>query len=168
MKWVVVFVYLTAILTVHLRGRVRFSLSRQLLDHSSIVAPMNLFMYLLSGVPHTPYLPIKNFPELDVLEKNWEMIREEALNLVHLEKVTAAQKNDDAGFNSFFKNGWKRFYLKWYDAPHRPSSTAQKRLRCYGPSRASRPLCLPNWVPPESSTSIATPSLDRYATIWAW
>lgn len=118
MKWVVVFVYLTAILTVHLRGRVRFSLSRQLLDHSSIVAPMNLFMYLLSGVPHTPYLPIKSFPELDVLEKNWEMIREEALNLVHLEKVTAAQKNDDAGFNSFFKNGWKRFYLKWYDARH--------------------------------------------------
>ena len=92
MKWVVVFVYLTAILTVHLRGRVRFSLSRQLLDHSSIVAPMNLFMYLLSGVPHTPYLPIKSFP--------------------------AAQKNDDAGFNSFFKNGWKRFYLKWYDARH--------------------------------------------------
>ena len=23
--------------------------------------------------------------------------------------------NDDIGFNSFFKRGWKRFYVKWYD-----------------------------------------------------
>jgi beta-hydroxylase len=27
-------------------------------------------------------------------------------------------RNNDAGFNSFFKTGWKRFYLKWYDASH--------------------------------------------------
>ncbi len=27
-------------------------------------------------------------------------------------------QNDDAGFNSFFKYGWKRFYLKWYEAQH--------------------------------------------------
>ena len=25
---------------------------------------------------------------------------------------------DDAGFNSFAKTGWKRFYLKWYGAAH--------------------------------------------------
>jgi hypothetical protein len=40
-----------------------------------------------------------------------------------LKKIKAAEQNDDAGFNSFFKTGWKRFYLKWYDASH-PSAAA--------------------------------------------
>ena len=46
------------------------------------------------------------------------MIREEAENLIRLQKIKASEKNDDAGFNSFFKAGWKRFYLKWYNASH--------------------------------------------------
>ena len=29
--------------------------------------------------------------------------------------IRAAAKNNDWGFYSFFKSGWKRFYLKWYD-----------------------------------------------------
>jgi beta-hydroxylase len=79
---------------------------------------MNLFMYLFSGVPYTAYFPVSNFRGLELLEKNWELIRDEALNLQALEKIKSTQKNDDAGFNSFFKNGWKRFYLKWYEASH--------------------------------------------------
>jgi beta-hydroxylase len=35
-----------------------------------------------------------------------------------MQKIKAAENNDDAGFNSFFKNGWRRFYLKWNDASH--------------------------------------------------
>jgi beta-hydroxylase len=31
--------------------------------------------------------------------------------------IRAAAKNNDWGFYSFFKSGWKRFYLKWYDKP---------------------------------------------------
>ncbi|MEO8997828.1 MAG: aspartyl/asparaginyl beta-hydroxylase domain-containing protein, partial [Rhodanobacter sp.] len=31
--------------------------------------------------------------------------------------IRAAAKNNDASFNSFFKQGWKRFYLKWYGEP---------------------------------------------------
>jgi beta-hydroxylase len=27
--------------------------------------------------------------------------------------IRAAAKNNDWGFYSFFKSGWKRFYLKW-------------------------------------------------------
>jgi beta-hydroxylase len=33
-------------------------------------------------------------------------------------QIKAAANNDDAGFNSFFKTGWKRFYLKWYGDAH--------------------------------------------------
>jgi beta-hydroxylase len=118
MKWALVSLYLLTVAHVHLRGRARLPLMRQLFDHSSFVAPLNAFMHLLSGVPAKPFLPPRDFPELQVLERNWETIRAEALQLLALQKIRAAEKNDDAGFNSFFKNGWKRFYLKWYGASH--------------------------------------------------
>lgn len=118
MKWALISFYLLALCHVHLRGRARLPLGRQLFDHSTFVAPLNLFMHLFSGVGSTPYLPVRDFRELRILEDNWQTIRDEALNLRALQKIKAAEKNDDAGFNSFFKNGWKRFYLKWYDASH--------------------------------------------------
>ena len=118
MKWVIVSVYLLSIVYVHLRGRVRLPLLRQMFDHSTFVAPINLFMHVFSSVPAAPYFSIGHFRELRLLEENWTMIRSEALQLLALQKIKAADKNDDAGFNSFFKNGWKRFYLKWYDASH--------------------------------------------------
>jgi beta-hydroxylase len=118
MKWTIVAIYLFSILHVHFRGRVRLPFFRQIFDHSSFVAPINIFMHAFSGVPSTPYLPTSDFPELQKLQQNWPIIRDEALYLQEMQKIRAAEKNDDAGFNSFFKEGWKRFYLKWYDANH--------------------------------------------------
>lgn len=118
MKWTVVSLYLLSIFHIHFRGRVRLPIMRQLFDHSSFMAPINLFMHAFSRVPSTPFFPVAQFRELAPLQQNWEVIRAEALNLLALQKIKAAEKNDDAGFNSFFKNGWKRFYLKWYDASH--------------------------------------------------
>jgi beta-hydroxylase len=118
MKWAVVGFYVFSILHIHLRGRVRLPLRRQLFDHSSFMAPINLFMHLFSRVPSTPYIPVREFAELAPLEANWQLIRDEALQMVAMKKVKAAEQHDDAGFNSFFKSGWKRFYLKWYDASH--------------------------------------------------
>lgn len=119
MKWAFVSVYLFSVLYIHFRGKVRLPFLRQLFDHSSIVAPINLFMYTFSGVPTSkPYLSLNRFDDLLVLQSNWQMIRDEVLHLQTLQKIRAAEKNDDAGFNSFFKTGWKRFYLKWYEASH--------------------------------------------------
>ncbi|MFC0251917.1 lipid A hydroxylase LpxO [Massilia consociata] len=118
MKWVVVGFYFLSILHIHFRGRVRLPFRRQLFDHSSFMAPINVFMHKFSRVPSTPFIPVSEFPELGRLQENWPIIRAEAENLLALKKIKAAEQNDDAGFNSFFKNGWKRFYLKWYDATH--------------------------------------------------
>jgi beta-hydroxylase len=107
-----------SVLHIHFRGKVRLPFGRQLFDHSSFMAPINIFMHLFSRVPSTPYIPVREFPELAVLQENWQVIREEADNLLALKKIKAAEENNDAGFNSFFKTGWKRFYLKWYDASH--------------------------------------------------
>lgn len=79
-------------------------------------------MYLFSRVPNTPYLRPEMFPELAILQQNWLVIREEGIRLQQLEQIKAADKYNDAGFNSFFKTGWKRFYLKWYEDAH-PSAS---------------------------------------------
>lgn len=118
MKWAAVSVYLLSMLHIHFRGKVRLPLLRQLFDHSSFMAPINLFMHLFSRVPAQPYLAMNEFADLAPLAQNWQVIRAEAENLLALQKIKAAANNDDAGFNSFFKSGWKRFYLKWYGASH--------------------------------------------------
>ena len=118
MKWFLVSLYAISVCHIHFRGRVRLPVLRQVFDHSSFMAPINMFMHLFSKVPSTPYIPVREFPELSVLQENWATIREEGLRLIELKKIKASEQNNDAGFNSFFKTGWKRFYLKWYDASH--------------------------------------------------
>jgi beta-hydroxylase len=118
MKYTIVALYLLSVAHIHFRGQVRLPVLRQLFDHSSFMAPINTFIHAFSSVPHTPYLPVSAFPDLKKIEDQWEMIRDEVLALKAQQRIKAAEKNDDAGFNSFFKAGWKRFYLKWYDASH--------------------------------------------------
>jgi beta-hydroxylase len=116
-KYVIVFVLLFATLYVHFRGKERRPILRQIGDHNTLVAPYNLFMYWFSAVPAKPILNIEDFPELKVLRDNWQVIRDEAMQLQSRGQINAATAHNDLGFNSFFKTGWKRFYLKWYDSP---------------------------------------------------
>jgi beta-hydroxylase len=114
-KFLVLYTFLASATYVHCRGRVRLSFLRQLTDHSTFVAPINCFMYAFSAVPNRPILDLADFPELNPLQENWRLIRAEALNLARQGAVKGSDKYDDLGFNSFFRTGWKRFYLKWYD-----------------------------------------------------
>src|ERR1700688_3563389 len=114
-KFIVLCVFIVSAVYVHYRGRVRHGFLRQLTDHSSLMAPYNALMYLFSPVPNRPYVEVARFPELAPLRENWQTIREEALQLFDQGHIRAAAKYNDLGFNSFFRAGWKRFYLKWYD-----------------------------------------------------
>jgi beta-hydroxylase len=116
-KLSIVMLFFTSVSFIHLRGRERLPFLRQLVNHSSMFAPYNALMYLFSQVPSHPYLDRRAFPELDVLQRNWQVIRDEAMHLFDEGYIKAAEKNNDAAFGSFFKKGWKRFYLKWYDEP---------------------------------------------------
>ena len=116
-KSFVVLLFMGSTLYVHLRGKARLPVLRQFVNHSALFAPYNAMMYLFSGVPSKPYLDRSKFPELDVLKDNWQTIRDEAMHLFDEGYIRAAEKDNDAGFGSFFKKGWKRFYLKWYDKP---------------------------------------------------
>lgn len=118
MKWLLLLLFLGSAAYVHWRGKVRYRLGRQATDHSTFMAPINVFMYAFSAVPATPFLPVQRFPALAPLAEHWREIREEALALRAARAIKASDKYDDAGFNSFFRRGWKRFYLKWYDQAH--------------------------------------------------
>lgn len=123
MKYIILLLFILCVVYIHYRGRIRYKFWRQLSDHSTFVAPLNAFMYFFSRVPNTPYLKPDTFTELAVLQQNWQEIREEAQALLALQQIKASDTYNDAGFNSFFKTGWKRFYLKWYDHGH-PSAQA--------------------------------------------
>jgi beta-hydroxylase len=114
-RLLILLVFVLAGMFTHYRGRVRHTLARQLTDHSTFMAPYNALMYLFSAVPTRPFIDLQHFPELAALRENWQTIRAEGLQLFDDGYLRAAATYNDLGFNSFFKSGWKRFYLKWYD-----------------------------------------------------
>jgi beta-hydroxylase len=109
--------FLACALYVHYRGRVRLSVRRQVTDHSTFLAPYNCLVYLFSAVPTKPILDAGSFPALRPLRDHWKTIREEAQRLFETGRIRASDRHDDLGFNTFFRKGWKRFYLKWYGEP---------------------------------------------------
>lgn len=114
---IVIGIFIISVVYAHSRGLEKQKLSRQLFDHSTFMAPINMFMTCLSTLPaRQPYISLSIFPELQKITENWQIIREEALKL--RDHIKAAEEHNDAGFNTFFKRGWKRFYLKWYGDVH--------------------------------------------------
>ena len=118
MKWTIIWIFVLSTVFVHFRGRVRLRPFRQITDHSTFLAPVNVLLYGASTVPNQPYLDASYFPEMKIFDDNWEKIREEGLRMVDQGLIKASDTYNDVGFNSFFRTGWKRFYLKWYDTAH--------------------------------------------------
>lgn len=109
-----IFIFVACGVYVNLRGKVRFRAMRAITDHSVFMAPINCLFYAFSKYPNRPFVETSGFTDLKVLKDNWETIREEAMALNDQSKITASKDLDDLGFESLFKTGWKRFYLKWY------------------------------------------------------
>jgi len=111
----IVGLYLISIAHMHYRGSVRFPWSRQILTHTNYLSPYNLLMNGFSSLPNMPLLRADKIEGLSLLKENWQLMRDEALALNEEGQISRATGLNDAGFNSFFKTGWTRFYLKWYD-----------------------------------------------------
>ena len=66
---------------------------------------------------------MSQFPELKELEENWQMIRQEALELMAdggFDQITNKESASyyDIGFRTFYKYGWTKFYVNWYGYTH--------------------------------------------------
>ena len=115
-KWPLIALFLSSVVYTHCRGKIRYRWLRQSTDHSTFMAPINAFMTLFSPLPDKPYHDVNSYPELKKLAEQWQVIRDEAVALQG--EIKGSDKYDDAGFNSFFRRGWSRFYLKWYGESH--------------------------------------------------
>lgn len=107
--------YLIAIADMHYRGKRRFPWSRQILTHTNYLSPYNFIINRLSLFPNQALHDPGQIEDLKLLKENWQTIRDEAEALADEGDIKASHKLNDAGFNSFFRYGWTRFYLKWYD-----------------------------------------------------
>ncbi|WP_231970111.1 aspartyl/asparaginyl beta-hydroxylase domain-containing protein [Polynucleobacter necessarius] len=54
---------------------------RSLTDYQVLLAPVNALLYLFSKVKADAFIPVDQFPEMKVIQDNWDMIRQEALSL---------------------------------------------------------------------------------------
>lgn len=163
-KFLFLYAYAATAVYVHFRGHVRHRFFRQLSDHSTVTAPYSVLMYAFSAVPNRPYVDLERFPELAPLSKNWQTIRDEAKALIADGHLRAATKNNDIGFHSFFQTGWKRFYVKWYDAPLPSAAALCPRTVALVQSIPSVNAALFALLPPgANSEGIATRSPDRCA-----
>jgi beta-hydroxylase len=115
LKFLILYLYIASAVYVHFRGRVRHGFVRQLTDHSTFLAPLNMVITLFSAVPRKPILDVQKFSDLRPLRDHWTTIRDEALTLFEAGHIRGSDKHNDVAFNTFFRRGWKRFYLKWYD-----------------------------------------------------
>ncbi len=107
-------VYFLSVVFVRTRNDQLFSLRRQITDFATFMVPFNLPAYLLSKVPLSSHYQASQFPELKIIEDNWEDIRDEALKLYDQGYIAA---KDDLPASSFYKNDrWVSFYLKLYDS----------------------------------------------------
>jgi beta-hydroxylase len=85
-------------------------------DIGTLVGPYNALVYLASRTPNRPYLNSADFPEMKVIQDNWQVLREEGLRLRDEGAVHGAAGADIA-FSSFYRRGWTSFYIKWYGHP---------------------------------------------------
>ena len=113
-RHIIFFIFIASAVYVYLRGKFRFGVVRSLTDYQVLLAPVNALLYLFSKVKPGAFIPVSQFPEMQPVQDNWEMIRQEALSLQEGGSIAAATGYNDIGFNSFFRTGWKRFHLCWY------------------------------------------------------
>jgi beta-hydroxylase len=122
MKWLIAAIYLFSLLCIHLRGKARLPLRQQLLDRSTLMAPINVFMYLFSRTPASPFVAGSSLPELARLRENWESIRAEAEGLRARASGSAAESTAESATRGAAspdhvpKKRWDQLYLKWYDS----------------------------------------------------
>jgi beta-hydroxylase len=107
------------------RGQERYANFTEYLRKGWLVfAPFNSFLYIFTKKKAAkPIMDLNDFPEMKILEENWETIKEEAINLKkhgYFSDITNPDNASyyDIGFRTFYKYGWSKFYLNWYGSTH--------------------------------------------------
>ncbi len=107
-----------------LRGNARYSSFSQYLRKSwPVFAPFNSVLYLFTkSAARRAFSPPTLYPQLALVEQHAAVIRQEALALMQDAQLVGGNCNEpgyyDVGFRTFYKYGWRKFYLNWYGYEH--------------------------------------------------
>lgn len=108
------------------RGATRYPNFSQYLRKSwPVFAPLNCLLYLSTRrYARRPVLDATCLDGIAVVRERWTQIRDEALAVHRAGELDAATRPGsvgyyDVGFRTFYRRGWKKFYLQWYGQPHR-------------------------------------------------
>lgn len=107
------------------RGRTRYARFSQYLRKSwPVFAPLNCLLYMSTRrAARGPVVDAAVVEGLAQVRAQWEVIRDEALALHATGEIDRTSMPDsagyhDLGFRTFYKRGWKKFYLSWYGPAH--------------------------------------------------
>ena len=111
------------------RGCARFaSFSEYFRKGWPVFTPFNSVLYIFTKPKaRKAIMNVDDFPELKIITENWQTIRSEAIQLrnsgggSNIFDQTSDPNNKshyDIGFRTFYKYGWRKFYLKWYGYTH--------------------------------------------------
>jgi len=107
-----------------LRGNSRYASFNQYLRKSwPVFAPFNSILYLFTKPQARPaFSPATLYPQLSLIHQHAELIRQEALALMQDARLVGGDSAEpgyyDVGFRTFYKYGWRKFYLNWYGYEH--------------------------------------------------
>lgn len=107
------------------RGQARFASATEYLRKGwPVFTPLNVFLYIFTQKRAAkPIMDLNQFPELKEIQDNWQTIQAEAQALQDqnfFEQINkpGSAAHYDVGFRTFYKYGWRKFYLKWYGYNH--------------------------------------------------
>jgi len=107
------------------RGNARYdSFGEYIRKGWPMFSPLNCLLYLFTLPKAKPaIMDMDKFPELQEIQENWEMIRDEAMKLMAEGGFDSISDPDspsyyDIGFRTFYKYGWTKFYVNWYGYTH--------------------------------------------------
>ncbi len=126
MAALLVYVAVCILYVYRFRGRQRYAGFPQYLRKSwPVFAPLNCLLYMATArEARRPVLEPHYIEGIHRLRRNWRRIRDEAMQLHASGAFEAASApgsagHHDVGFRTFYKRGWRKFYLTWYADPHR-------------------------------------------------
>jgi len=107
------------------RGHARYNgISEYLRKGWPMFTPFNCLLYLFTKPKaRSAIMDMAEFPELQEIQDNWEVISKEAIELMAeggFDSITDPNTASyyDIGFRTFYKYGWTKFYLNWYGYTH--------------------------------------------------
>ncbi len=120
------FTFFSIVYVYSVRGAIRYvKFSEYLRKGWPVFTPLNCLLYLFTDKRAAlPIMDLGKFPELWDIQQNWNVIRDEAVAL-HVNQsfesinTPGQPAHYDLGFHTFYKFGWRKFYLKWYGSQHR-------------------------------------------------